>query len=545
DRLGGAARLAGRARGRTRRQHRRRPGPRRRADAAGVRQRRHGGGRADRPPRPAGQVEDHCECDRGRPGEVSEPFLTTAPAGEDLDPRVAVEIAWGADLADADGSGWTWTDITGDVVMGDADMGGASGMGGMGGMGGMAGAGITITVGRADYVSETQPAELTCTLDNRDSAYSLGSSSPNYPNVRRGTPVRVRVSIDGGSTWKTRFQGQVTGFTPQWDPETGRWATVTLSASGPLRRITQHTQPIASAMYTGTMSDPTVRAYWPLEDKQQATIARRAIGQPGDVENFQTAIRVGNSYVTIDAPTGEFASYTNVPSSAPMMTARDNSEFVFSINPETTASAATLSVICGAIFDMDVGKYPWAGVGTDPQGCLFSVWTEDGARVKRWDVCWVGEYNGSEYTGRPGNVVWLRCASDASEGQQLDPEYEDLLFVDNLFPGVDYEVGLRLSQSGSTTNWTLFFNPCYPVPGVDRFSIGGSVSSNSNGARITGGWLATFNTSGGLALGHLVIRSGAPLWHGQDWMRGHLGENVTTRLQRLGSENGVHVDIVG
>lgn len=173
------------------------------------------------------------------------PFLATKLTGY----RIAVEIAWGADLTDLTGSSWTWTDVTGDVLLKADDK-------------------LSITIGRPDFSSETQTAEMVCTLDNRSGAYSEGGLSPNWPNIRRGTPVRVRVSADGGSTWALRFQGNANGFSPRWDASTGRWATVELSASGPLRKLNQGTLPAKSVYSTEiplSSGWDGMFLYWPAE----------------------------------------------------------------------------------------------------------------------------------------------------------------------------------------------------------------------------------------------------------------------------------------
>lgn len=91
--------------------------------------------------------------------------------------ELAVAIAWGADPTSADPSAWTWSDITRDVLFDDP---------------------ISVTLGRADEASTSQPAKCSMRLDNTTGAYSLGPKSPNYPYVRRNTPVRVRVIGFGG-----------------------------------------------------------------------------------------------------------------------------------------------------------------------------------------------------------------------------------------------------------------------------------------------------------------------------------------------------------
>lgn len=173
---------------------------------------------------------------------MSASFLTTKIANM----LVAVEAAFGADLTDLTGASWSWTDITADVLLQGEN-------------------GISITLGRPDFSQETQAAQMTCELDNRDGEWSQGGLSPHWPNLRRGTPIRVRVSNNNGTNWYVRFQGGIVGLTPKWDT-TGRWATTTLTAAGPLRRINQGTE-AATSVYaqlipTDTTAYPGLQFYW-------------------------------------------------------------------------------------------------------------------------------------------------------------------------------------------------------------------------------------------------------------------------------------------
>src|SRR6059058_3678789 len=109
--------------------------------------------------------------------------------------RVVVEAAFGTTLADAVSTGGTWTDITGRVDMP---------------------AGVSITGGAQDELSDTQAGTCTLTLDNLDGALTPeNSSSPYFPNVVDGVPLRVSIatvatnfvrnpSFEGGSveTWE-------------------------------------------------------------------------------------------------------------------------------------------------------------------------------------------------------------------------------------------------------------------------------------------------------------------------------------------------------
>jgi hypothetical protein len=187
---------------------------------------------------------------------VGTPILQNVTSGV----RLALEVAWGADLTDLTGAGWTWTDITADVQLSQ-------------------GYGINLQMGAADESTQTQPAQLTVVLDNSDGGYSLGPQSNNYPNVTRNVPVRLRVSTDSGGVWTTHYQGNAVGFTPNWDTS-GQWATVTLTASGWLRQINQGTLPVTSAYTYWTLAnqDSHLIGYWPLEDGAYATTAASGIG---------------------------------------------------------------------------------------------------------------------------------------------------------------------------------------------------------------------------------------------------------------------------
>lgn len=167
--------------------------------------------------------------------------------------ELAVEIAWGADLA-APPDEWVWSDITEDVRYTGP---------------------INIRMGRDDEASESQPAEMTLQLDNTSGDYSIGPRSRHYPHVRRSTPVRVRVWLD--DTNHTLFVGNATGFTPSWDL-TGTVSTVSLRASGTLRRLEQRRKPIRSALTRSLSTIENAVAWWPLEEDEGATFGAPVVG---------------------------------------------------------------------------------------------------------------------------------------------------------------------------------------------------------------------------------------------------------------------------
>ena len=126
-------------------------------------------------------------------------------------------------------------------------------------------------MGRADWTSTIQAAQLTLTLNDRDGRFSpKNSAGAYYPNITRNTPIRVflsATSVTGHSYAGFRFYGEVTEWPPLWDAS-GRDVAVNIVASGIWRRISQQQTTLGSAFrrYVDNLSGPSVQAYWPCED---------------------------------------------------------------------------------------------------------------------------------------------------------------------------------------------------------------------------------------------------------------------------------------
>lgn len=212
--------------------------------------------------------------------------------------RLAVEVAWGADLSAAYAS-WLWTDITTDVYTRD---------------------GISLRHGRNDEASTTQPAGCELVLDNSSGAYSLGGQSSNWPYVRANTPVRVRVDPADGSGFRALFIGYADTWQPSWD-QSANVAVVKLSASGVLRRLQQRTSPVLSSLRRRLTYEPNVVAYWPLEEGRKATAGSSALpGYPtavvggavdfgADTTTFDSSAQ--SAVVKLGSLSGEVPSYTH------------------------------------------------------------------------------------------------------------------------------------------------------------------------------------------------------------------------------------------
>lgn len=264
--------------------------------------------------------------------------------------RLVVEIAWGANLLASDTT-WTWSDETANVMRDH-------------------GSGVTISpMGRSNETTQAQPAQCVFKLKNTTGAYTpYNPMASNWPNVAPGTPVRVRVSVDGGVTWAVRFQGYANGFPPSWD-KSARVAVVTVTASGISRRLGQGSSPLRSAIYRA-MSNASPVLYWPLEDGTSATSAATVVAR-------QNAIYLnGVATFTADAPAGGAGSLSlgnAVASVAGHVVGNVNStgtgaKFGFAFWVKGTTSGAGWQTPVVTLETDSADTYGWQVYVTDPSG---------------------------------------------------------------------------------------------------------------------------------------------------------------------------------
>ena len=435
---------------------------------------------------------------------MSSAFLATAPAyGTYSGLRIEVSVAWGADLTDTTGASWVWTDITDDVIL-------------------KGGQNIAIKIGRPDESSITQTSELTLELDNRDSAYSNDGMSPNWPNVKRGTPVRVRVSTNGGSSWSTRYQGQAVGFTPHWDSETGRWATVTLTAAGPLRILDQGTLPFMSAYKSNilTSGDSSIIGYWPIEDGVNSTKINAAY--PATAIPFpMTPYKGGSAFLGQgNQSAAEFACSGPLPNAGSYETR--------SFPAYTDTGKLTISML----------MYVQADWFSPPEG---AAWSDHSlmsimlSSTSAWIVMADTREKGlklSFFTNMPPNVLqYGGVGSLNSATRSFDTGYITGFGA----AGEPVLIQLTLEDAGSSTDYLLR---------VYTTSSGGSFTSFSGNAGVSTsldnvfGIVANANfgtgSPGKTTLGHVVFQNSDTITPGVvDRLLSYRGETVTNRLTRI------------
>lgn len=432
-------------------------------------------------------------------------FLTQSTSGL----RVALEIAWGANLTDLTGASWVWTDVTGDVLMDPTTSSNA----------------IKVTLGSPNDTpgQQTNPSQMTATLLNPAGQYSLGGQSPNYPNVVRNVPVRLRIFASG--SWQTEYQGGVASFQPAWDA-TGKWATAVMTASGPLRRLNQGTLYAPSTMYTGTMADSSVVAYWPLEDGQQSTFANAALG--GSNGSFWTWNYSTNALVSGGVP-GKFASYSNVAASAPMLTMALGGQLILNPSSATSGSNSTTSALFGSPTSAPTSGNR-ADIARPNTGCLLSVFTPNGGSIKAYDIA-----------VQAGGVLTLLAYPAATRSFNVSTVFTQAVSF-NLLANADYEIGLTLSQSGGITNWTMWAMSLAAGSTATWFT--GSQSNSGSGAQVNSVNIGAYSDIPGVGVGHVVVRASAlSLSSDASWAQGYPGEALSTRLTRLANEGSIPLTI--
>lgn len=389
--------------------------------------------------------------------------------------EIAVEIAWGADLT-ADPSSWSWTDITDDVRQDP---------------------GISITLGRGDEASTSQPAQCSMLLRNTSGDYSLGGQSSNWPNVRQGTPVRVRVDPDNTGL-VTAFQGAATGFSPAWDL-TGTIPVVTLEAAGTLRRMGQGQSPIASSLRRALSVDSSVVAYWPCEEGKNARELTPAVGP----------------YTMSWNRPPELAANDEFASSRPIPTVK-GSTWIGSVSPYTHTGEIELDFI-GYFGDAtnEPSAHIVSVITTDPDFHKLSV-TYDGA----------------------GGLAFTAYKQDGTGWY-----YGGAPFLDLEFEPRARKFVLKLRQNGADIDWQIFTIDIFGI--WDAIGSSGTATSGTLG-RVTA---VVVNDSGDLddvSVGHVAVRN---VWSDEftasDELTAYVGETATDRIERLSAENGELVEIVG
>lgn len=138
---------------------------------------------------------------------------------------------------------------------------------------------VTITRGRRQRTGLPMRGQCTMVLDNTDGRFSrFNPAGAWYGVIGKNTQLRVRV--DNGGGYISRFHGYVPGWAPEWDPSEND-QTASITAVGILDRLGRNKvvrSPLNTTML-GTSTTWTPTFYWPMEDRSGSTTL--ASGLPG------------------------------------------------------------------------------------------------------------------------------------------------------------------------------------------------------------------------------------------------------------------------
>ena len=400
-------------------------------------------------------------------------------------PRLAVTIAFAGDLTDPDGSSWAFTEVTTDV---------------------RAASGVHLRHGRSDEAGTSQPATCVFTLDNRTGKYSLGGRSPYWPNVRQGTPVQIQVDI--GSGFQTLFTGYADGFTPGYsiNPLTGERgdATVTVNASGALRRLSQGAPPPVSPMRRSLVAAPGVIAYWPCEDDERSTSIASALSG-GSPMTYNLRLHGGsNPGVPAASPRLAQANVFACSGALPLIT---DSEWYGSVPAYTSTGVLQLRFL---LFIPAAGTWDGGGSGTVLIGLI-----NTSGDPWMWELLYK----------LPG-IINIRAWKSASLAIDQDVTFG----MDGRFG----QFGLTLTQNGSAIDYVVDW---VEVGSSVVWTYSGSLASSQLGRSVR----VQTSTDGGnydVAMGHIVLRTVARNnTENINHVNAYAGEIVGVRLQRITAEN--------
>lgn len=389
------------------------------------------------------------------------------------------ELALGAN-PDADPATWAglWTDISTDVNLRDK---------------------ITITRGRGDEASTSQPSTMNLTLNNTAGKYvRLNPTGPYYGLLNKNTPVRQWV--DPGSGMDVRY----TGFVSEWPPRSQGGQIdehMPIAAAGITRRLAQG-QALRSPLYRSITTSAVFDAYYPLE-------ADGSSGIPGG----QPMILSG-PFSFGDGPPGSagaisFDSAGTATARVPGVTgAAGWSVSWFLEIPADFDDATDFSIMVNWLTPGATGFNQFFAYVAPGMGGKLAI---DGFDFGTSELAAAG---GVDLRGR-GQVFVVAHGLDIGGG--------NVSFGVAIF-GTDFTDGATvLSAPGSIT-------------AITSFGINGYQSANDNPA-----------TKG--TVSHLFARNGVSGSFGNEKLvpagAGYAGERAAARIRRLSNETGVPAVVVG
>lgn len=351
---------------------------------------------------------------------------------------------------------------------------------------------ITITRGRPDESQRVTPSTLNLTINNRNGYYSpRNPRSPLYRLIGRNTPIRVSVS---GSY---RFWGEVESWPQRWGVD-GKDAWTPITANGILRRLNAPgtTRPAQSPLRRAVLAAAPI-AYWPLEDARAASSIASGLlnGQPmvfGSTPPLCGDDKLApGSVAGVDVGNEGFAT----------------GQMVGGANGSWSVSFVTNFV--------------------RRDGDLTNVITVEAGGIRAQALQGLSSVQGSVFG--PSNSVALTGGSIA---------------VTNAGNRRPHHIVLTATQSGADATVTMRIDGVQTdTDTITGVTVTPPTSVTINGDPILPGDSLADGTS--LLLGHVAVYNSVFTDDLTAAMEAHAGETAVARIERLCSEEGIAVTIIG
>lgn len=303
----------------------------------------------------------------------------------------------------------------------------------------------------------------------------------------------VVVSVDNVTVTESLYHGEIPAWPPQRDT-TGRDSTMTLEASGILRRLSQGSPPTLSALQRFILSNDPF-SYWPMDDKAGATTARNAADhtKPLTVEN-----------VTPDWSSRAPAAWleTGVKHTRTITSAlAAGTRFVGNISMPINVTGWAVDIVFTAT------------AGSSSLADDFQIGTDFAGIANEWQLSVGG---GEIAVGTP----WSAGALTSLSGQ-----FDDSMHHVRLWP----------RQAAGNVTWNVYLDGVSVLSGTE---LGRTMTPISR--EITLGAFTVLN-GGTLTTSHMVVWLGDPpsISDTMDAVRGYDQEPAGERLQRLVEGEGI------
>lgn len=424
-------------------------------------------------------------------GTTIQPGLSTVPVPIPSSGRIALRSTWNS------GTGVT-THYTGPSIAGPWTQLGATIAGTAGTINSST---QPVTVGDIDIVTGIAAAGSVYAFQMRNNTTVVASPDFTAPAVGATSFVDssgLTWTLAGGATIsnrRIRFVGEYS----DWPTRAGRGGhliTVEGEGGGILRRLNQGKKPLASTLRRRIPSDPTLIAYWPMEDGSESTQA-----------------------------------YSPLPGVKPMKT----TNFAFA-SDDSLGGASSLPVIQPAATFTATVPAPASGTGPWQVELVNLIPTAPVALAVLYEIVCTGT----------GNRYQVKVQTNNVQLQVLDSDGTQLLLLNGTagtapnFFGNWNRVRVFARQNGSNIDVDIGW--------LSASASGGHFMSGSFAGTV--GRVTTVKSSfgaglEGTAFGHLAVlqANNSAIFNNADG--GYQGETAAARMLRLGTEEGIPITVTG